>query len=104
MLGDNAGGEPSRWLSVVSLVDTKVTPMDIVNYLAQNDVETRPAWKPMHMQPVFADCDFFSEKQIGSTCQDIFESSLCLPSDTKTSLQDIKYVAKLIKDYIQKNS
>ena len=104
MFGEQADSEPNRWLSVISLKNTKVKAMELIDYLFKNEVETRPAWKPMHMQPVFKDCDFFSEKQVGSTCQDIFESSICLPSDTKTDLKDIEFVAKLIIDYLEKNS
>lgn len=104
MFGEQNDSEPNRWLSVISLKNTKVKTMELIDYLAKKEIETRPAWKPMHLQPVFADCDFFSEKQVGSTCQDIFETSICLPSDTKTDLQDIKMVANLIKEYLQKNS
>jgi len=104
MFGEQKYAEGNRWLSVISLVDTKVKPMELINYLAENDIETRPAWKPMHLQPVFSNCDFFSEKEVGSTSEDIFLSSICLPSDTKTSLEDIEYVAKVIINYLEKNS
>ena len=104
MFGEQSDSKPSRWLSVIKLVGTKVKPMDVINYLASQDIESRPAWKPMHMQPVFSNCDFFSEREVGSTCEDIFNTCICLPSDTKTSLTDIEMVANLIKDFVEKNS
>ncbi len=102
--GEQTDCEPNRWLTVISLQNTKVTPMDIVNMLAENGVESRPAWKPMHLQPVFSNCDFFSELDSGSNCENIFNRSICLPSDTKTHLKDIEWVAKLVREYLEKNS
>ncbi len=102
--GEQKDCEPNRWLTVISLENTKITPMDVVNMLAENGVESRPAWKPMHLQPVFADCAFFSELDNGSNCESIFNSSICLPSDTKTDLKDIEWVARLIREYVEKNS
>ncbi len=104
MFGEQQGCQPNRWLTVISLENTKVKPMDVINMLAENGVESRPAWKPMHLQPVFADCDFFSELDTGSNCENIFNKSICLPSDTKTDLKDIEWVANLVKEFVEKNS
>ncbi|MGY8750149.1 MAG: DegT/DnrJ/EryC1/StrS family aminotransferase, partial [Pirellulales bacterium] len=44
-------------------------------------IESRPAWKPMHLQPVFADCKMYG----GEVCEAIFNNGLCLPSGTNLS-------------------
>lgn len=103
MFGEQPNGECSRWLSVIRLKDTLVKPLDVVKMLAEHDVEARPSWKPMHLQPVFADCDFFSELENGSTSEAIFNSTVNLPSDTKTSLEDIEKIAKLVREFVEKN-
>ncbi|MBO5374389.1 MAG: aminotransferase class I/II-fold pyridoxal phosphate-dependent enzyme [Clostridia bacterium] len=89
--------KPNFWLSCL-LVDENcsVNPLDIMNKLAENNVEARPIWKPMHMQPVFKSNDFitaydkpFDEK--------VFEKGLCLPSDIKMTEQEQDYIIDIIK-------
>src|SRR5699024_10219700 len=51
----------NRWLSTMT-IDTKVlgiTPHEIIDHLNKYNIESRPVWKPMHMQPLFKDCDYF---------------------------------------------
>lgn len=103
MFGEQEGGEPNRWLSVISLKNTDITPIDVMKMLSDNEIESRPAWKPMHLQPVFADCDYIKAGD-EDVCKKLFECSLCLPSDTKTDLKDIERVANLVKDFVEKNS
>lgn len=90
--------KPNYWLSCL-LIDEgcDVKPMDIIEKLNEANVEARPIWKPMHMQPVFADCDFVSvcEKSVG---EDIFKRGLCLPSDIKMTEDEQNDVIKIIKD------
>ena len=52
------------------------TPGEIREHLETLDIEARPAWKPMHLQPVFADCPVRG----GSVAEQIFRTGLCLPS------------------------
>ena len=73
---------PNFWLSCLLLdKDAGVTPEQLRLALNEINAEGRPIWKPMHLQPVFADCDFVSAK--GDVGADIFERGLCLPSDIK---------------------
>ena len=88
---------PNFWLSCITIdEDCKVTPQDIISKLNDANVEARPIWKPMHLQPVFADCDFISvdEKSVG---EDIFARGLCLPSDIKMTESEQDGVIELIK-------
>ena len=71
-------------------------PLDIINVLAENNVEARPIWKPMHMQPVFAGYDFISCEN-SPVCEDIFRRGICLPSDIKMTEEEQQYVIDIIK-------
>ena len=61
----------------------KSCPTEIYETLKALNVESRPIWKPLHMQPVYKDCPAVSVDDSFSVCEDIFERGLCLPSDNK---------------------
>lgn len=83
------------WLSVIQLApDCKVRPLDVMVALEQGDIESRPVWKPMHMQPVFADCDYIDNGKVG---ENLFENGVCLPSDTKMTDEDLKRICTIIR-------
>ena len=65
--------------------------------LEKENIETRPVWKPMHMQPVFAKCDFIkvADKAVS---EDLFTRGVCLPSDTKMTEEEQNRVIKTIID------
>ena len=93
--------EPNFWLSCMvidsSLVKSeKVTPEKILLALEAENIESRPIWKPMHMQPVFADRDFISVDgdDVG---RDIFERGICLPSDIKMGVEEQERVIEIIR-------
>ena len=90
--------KPSFWLSVLTLKEnSKVKPIDIMEALEKENIETRPVWKPMHMQPVFKDYDFIKvEGEPVST--ELFENGVCLPSDTKMSDVEQSRVIEIIKN------
>jgi len=90
------------WLSVALLdKECKVSFMDIITRLEKENIEARPAWKPMHIQPVFQKYPFFSSLSKGSIAEDFFSRSVCLPSDTKMSDDDVKTIAKIIGEVIK---
>lgn len=87
---------PNFWLSCILLDGkSKCSPMDILNRLKEHQVESRPIWKPMHMQPVFADCVFISAGD-EKVSEDIFARGLCLPSDIKMTDAQQDRVMELI--------
>ena len=71
-----------------------------MKFLADANIETRPIWKPMHMQPVFKDNDFVSVKQ-KSVGEDIFARGLCLPSDIKMTDEQQDFVIEQIKKFFK---
>lgn len=91
--------EANYWLSAMTLSkDSKVTPMNIINALSDENIESRPIWKPMHMQPVYENCDFITTKEDGtSVAEDIFNRGLCLPSDIKNTRADMERIIKVVR-------
>src|SRR6056297_2792132 len=88
----NAWNEPNYWLSVMTL-DGSVKPLDIMEALEKENIESRPVWKPMHMQPFFAEYDYIG----GDVSEKLFENGLCLPSDTKMTDEDLERICSIIK-------
>ena len=88
----NDWNEPNCWLSVMTL-GGKVRPLDIMEALEKENIESRPVWKPMHMQPFFAKYDYIG----GDTAQKLFENGVCLSSDTKMTDEDLGRVCRIIK-------
>lgn len=89
--------KPNHWLSTMLLSkDSKVTPLQIMETLEKENIETRPIWKPMHMQPVFAKCDFIKVEE-NAVSEDIFARGVCLPSDTKMKDDEQERVIEIIK-------
>jgi dTDP-4-amino-4,6-dideoxygalactose transaminase len=92
-----AQSKPNYWLSCL-LIDKgcPIKPSQIIAKLNQENIEGRPIWKPMHLQPVFAGYDFISleNENVG---EDIFERGLCLPSDIKNSKEDLYRIIKIVR-------
>lgn len=88
---------PNFWLSCMTInKGCEVQPMTIINKLADNNIEARPIWKPMHMQPVFSGYEFISVED-AAVDEDIFARGLCLPSDIKMTEEEQQYVIDVIK-------
>lgn len=88
----NEWNEPNYWLSCMTL-DGPVKPLTIMEALDKENIEARPIWKPMHLQPVFAGCDFVGQ----GVSEQLFEQGICLPSDTKMTDEDLNRVCRTIK-------
>ena len=65
--------------------------------LEEENIESRPVWKPMHLQPFFKGCKFFSSLVEGSVSEDLFNRGICLPSDTKNTTEDFNMITNIIK-------
>lgn len=94
-------GEPNYWLTTITLSEnSKVKPLDIILALEKENIESRPIWKPMHIQPYYKEYDFYShndEEEI-SVSEDIFNRGVCLPSDTKMTKEEQERVIKIIRE------
>lgn len=91
--------KPNHWLSVMTIdKDSKVRPLNIMETLEKENIDSRPVWKPMHLQPVFKEYDFITAKNGGtSVSEDLFNRGVCLPSDTKMTEEEQERVIDIIK-------
>ena len=89
----NEWNEPNFWLSCM-LINSDVNPLDIILALEKDNIESRPIWKPMHMQPFYSKYDFIGD----GISEKIFENGICLPSDTKMTDNDLDRVCNIIKN------
>lgn len=85
----------NRWLTTLTF--KKTDPMMVVNALEKVDAESRPLWKPMHLQPLFKDADSF----VDGTSERFYHTGICLPSPTSASNQELLRVVEVIKKICQ---
>jgi dTDP-4-amino-4,6-dideoxygalactose transaminase len=87
------------WLTSI-LIDPKKTGgktrEDLRLALEKANIESRPLWKPMHLQPVFSDCPFYGD----GTSEKLFDNGLCLPSGSMLTADDLKAVTVVLKDVL----
>ena len=98
ILAEELKRPPQHIQNVVALLDEGcgVTPAEMRAKLNEAGIEGRYLWKPMHLQPVFAGCPFVSvsDAPVGD---DLFARGVCLPSDTKMSMDDVDRVCEAIR-------
>jgi dTDP-4-amino-4,6-dideoxygalactose transaminase len=87
-------GEPSWWLTCITIdpVAFGATTRDVRTALEGADIESRPTWKPLHLQPAFAGC----RRRGGAVAEAIFERGLCLPSGSSMSDEDLERVIAIV--------
>ena len=93
------GDEPNFWLSCITInkdaIKKGITPEKLQKALSDENIESRPIWKPMHLQPVYQGHDFVTlDDPVGD---DVFARGLCLPSDIKNTEEDMELIVKTIK-------
>jgi pyridoxal phosphate-dependent aminotransferase EpsN len=88
-------GRSTCWLTVLQIAPALfgATREDVRLALFQRDIEARPVWKPMHMQPVFKDCRMVG----GSVCEELFDLGLCLPSGSALTDAEREEVASVVR-------
>ncbi len=90
---------PNFWLSCILLDEgVKISPLEVMENLKKQNIESRPLWKPMHMQPVFQKYDFITTAEYAVN-EDLFARGLCLPSDIKMTAREQQIVIDLIKSF-----
>ena len=87
----------NHWLSCIT-IDKKVTTrtnQELMAAFAEENIETRPLWKPMHLQPVFNDCQYYGE----TVSEELFTAGLCLPSGSNITNDDKNRIYEVISKY-----
>ena len=83
------------WLTTILLDRNSTIDINTIrSYMLKNNIECRPLWKPMHMQPVFSDCLSYTN----GVSEDLFNRGICLPSGTNMSHQDLERVVNTIRE------
>ncbi|ALM09127.1 pyridoxal phosphate-dependent aminotransferase [Sediminicola sp. YIK13] len=90
-LDEPNGFYSNRWLTCILTPSFEIREM-IRLALLEEDIESRPLWKPMHLQPVFKNALHFSD----GTSEDLFERGLCLPSGSNLETSDLERIVHLI--------
>jgi len=92
----------NRWLTTLTVDPNKtgVNRTQIIEALEKENIESRPVWKPMHLQPLYKDCDYITvgEKDVSGR---LFENGLCLPSGSNLSVDDQNRIIDIISDTIK---
>ena len=90
--------EPSfsnYWLTTILLYKNSTIDREQLRlHLEKDNIESRPLWKPMHLQPVFKDCKSY----VNGISEDLFNRGLCLPSGTNMTTEDLKRIVKKVKE------
>jgi dTDP-4-amino-4,6-dideoxygalactose transaminase len=97
MMPSNEWNSPNYWLSCI-LVDGQERAKHIMDALESQNIESRPIWKPMHLQPFFSKYDYVG----GNVSEQIFNNGICLPSDTKMNDSDLDRITEIIRSELQK--
>ncbi len=84
--------EPNYWLSCI-LTNESTNHLTIIKALDDARIQSRPLWKPMHLQPVFSNYPSY----INNVSERLFDNGLCLPSDTKMTPKDLTEVCMIIR-------
>ena len=101
--GEPEGSLGNRWLTVISLDPNQVSrhPYQLLRELRSKGIESRPAWKPMHMQPVCADCTFEPHSDTDMVSSRLFFQSLCLPSGSTLRSDQQQRIIACVRDFAE---
>lgn len=95
LLDEPAGCFSNRWLSTILIDPTEtggITRETLRLALDKENIESRPLWKPMHMQPIFKGSPFYGD----GTSEKLFENGLCLPSGSNLTAEDMQRIFEVI--------
>jgi len=95
-------GKSNRWLTVMTLdpETIKKSPFELVDYLEEQNIESRPVWKPMHLQPLFQGKTYYTHEENRSISDILFETGICLPSGTAMTERHLKRVIDAIREFL----
>ena len=99
-----AGSTGNRWLTVAAFDPDQIGlhPFNIMRELRQAGIETRPGWKPMHMQPLCASCEFEPHDSVEPVSSRLFLQSLCLPSGSALRSDEQDRIIRNIRNLVEK--
>ncbi|KFZ32414.1 pyridoxal phosphate-dependent aminotransferase [Anoxybacillus flavithermus] len=98
------GTMSNRWLTTLTIDQDVlgVTPMEIINALAEENIEARPVWKPLHLQPLFAGVRYYPHEEGWSVSDELFAKGVCLPSGSSMTLEQQQRVIDVMTSLLRK--
>ncbi|MCP3029197.1 aminotransferase class I/II-fold pyridoxal phosphate-dependent enzyme [Halobacillus sp. A5] len=98
------GTKSNRWLTTFTINPniSTVTNKDIIENLSLRSIEARPVWKPLHLQPLFKGCQYFTHEPFNSVSEKLFVTGVCLPSGSSLSDLEQNRVIDLIQETFEK--
>lgn len=89
----------NRWLTALTIDEQAagVSSRTLLEALTHENIEARPVWKPLHLQPLFKDVKYYSHKVDQSVSDELFLSGICLPSGSNLSEEELTRVTECIK-------
>ena len=95
-------GKSNRWLTVITInpAKTGIDRTRLIKILEENNIESRPVWKPMHLQPLYKGFEYFTREEGISISDQLFIQGLCLPSGSNLSEKDQDRIITIINDQI----
>jgi pyridoxal phosphate-dependent aminotransferase EpsN len=96
----------NRWLTALTIEEkeTGVTASQVLEALTQENIEARPVWKPLHLQPLFKDVMYYPHIEGESVSEHLFDKGLCLPSGSSLTEKEQQKIITLIKNEIMSSS
>ncbi|KAB2953753.1 aminotransferase class I/II-fold pyridoxal phosphate-dependent enzyme [Heliorestis acidaminivorans] len=99
-----SNGRSNRWLTALTIDENEcgLKPVDVIEALAEENIESRPVWKPLHLQPLFADCLYYPHVEGESVSERLFTQGICLPSGSSLTEEEQMRVVEVIKKLFKK--
>jgi pyridoxal phosphate-dependent aminotransferase EpsN len=98
-----AFGIHTRWLTTLTIDEKKAgfSSRDVIDALQSENIESRPVWKPLHLQPLFEEALYYPHQEGTSISENLFNTGICLPSGSSLAIEDqkriINCILKLVK-------
>jgi pyridoxal phosphate-dependent aminotransferase EpsN len=89
----------NRWLTAITVDEREagVSVIEILEVMSKENIEARPVWKPLHLQPLFSGLKYYSHYETYSMSDELFESGICLPSGSNLTNEEFNRVVDCIK-------
>ncbi|MEI4789362.1 DegT/DnrJ/EryC1/StrS family aminotransferase [Bacillus sp. FJAT-53060] len=95
----------NRWLTTLTIErDAQIHPVDIIDTLEKEQIEARRVWKPLHQQPLFRDCPFYTAVKGTPESELLFQTGLCLPSGTSMTEVEQERIIDTLRDVLREKT
>lgn len=103
LMPELAGTFSNRWLTAILVEEEMlgISKEQILDDLSEMNIEARPVWKPLHMQPLFEGVAYYSHHEHENVSETLFNKGICLPSGSNMSVEDQMRIINCIKSCVE---